>query len=55
MNEEAVAKQPETGENCRAALAVGLALTSLCRGGVSAVPWWGLACATQKLELPRSW
>lgn len=34
MNEEAVAKQPETREKCRAALTVGLALTSLCCDGV---------------------
>lgn len=55
MNEEAVAKQPETGESCRAALTVGLALTSLCRRGVSPLSWWDLACAVVGSSLPVPW
>lgn len=55
MSEEAVAKQPETGESCRAALTVGLALTSLCHRGVSPLSWWDLACAVVGSSLPVPW
>lgn len=37
LDEEAVAKQPEDGENSRSAITAGLALSSLCPGGISPV------------------